>query len=60
MILILIGAAVISSFVGELHDALGILGAIFIGISIGIITEGKSKSSSCPVKINRKYRSKST
>ncbi|MDX5724870.1 calcium-translocating P-type ATPase, PMCA-type [Clostridioides difficile] len=43
MILILIGAAVISSFVGELHDALGILGAIFIGISIGIITEGKSK-----------------
>ncbi|MGO0862568.1 P-type ATPase, partial [Clostridioides difficile] len=43
MILILLGAAVISSFVGELHDALGILGAIFIGISIGIITEGKSK-----------------
>ncbi|WP_042275693.1 calcium-translocating P-type ATPase, PMCA-type [[Clostridium] dakarense] len=43
MILILLGAAVISAFVGELHDAIGIIGAIILGISIGIITEGKSK-----------------
>lgn len=43
MILILLGAAVLSSFIGELHDAIGIMAAIFIGISIGIITEGKSK-----------------
>ena len=43
MILILLGAAVMSSFIGELHDAIGIMLAIFIGISIGIITEGKSK-----------------
>ena len=43
MILILLGAAVISSFVGELHDAIGIIVAILLGISIGIITEGKSK-----------------
>ena len=43
MILILLGAAVLSSFIGELHDAIGIILAIFIGISIGIITEGKSK-----------------
>lgn len=43
MILILLGAATISAFVGELHDAIGIIGAIILGISIGIITEGKSK-----------------
>ncbi|MGL6107470.1 cation-translocating P-type ATPase [Romboutsia sp.] len=43
MILILLGAAVISAFIGEVHDAFGILGAIFIGLSIGIVTEGKSK-----------------
>lgn len=43
MILILLGAAVLSAFVGELHDAIGIIGAIILGISIGIITEGKSK-----------------
>ncbi|MEF9990658.1 MAG: calcium-translocating P-type ATPase, PMCA-type [Romboutsia sp.] len=43
MILILLGAAVLSSFIGELHDAIGIIVAIFIGISIGVITEGKSK-----------------
>ena len=43
MILILLGAAVISSFIGEIHDAFGILGAIFIGLTIGIVTEGKSK-----------------
>ena len=43
MILILLGASVISAFVGEVHDAIGILGAVLIGISIGAITEGKSK-----------------
>ena len=43
MILILLGAAVISAFVGEVHDAIGILGAVLIGISIGAVTEGKSK-----------------
>ncbi len=43
MILILLGAAVLSSFVGELHDAIGIMAAIFLSISIGIVTEGKSK-----------------
>lgn len=43
MILILLGAAIISSFIGELHDAIGIIGAIALGISIGIITESKSK-----------------
>ena len=35
MILILLGAAVISAFVGEVHDAFGILGAVTIGLSIG-------------------------
>lgn len=43
MILILIAAAVISAVVGELHDAIGIVCAIAIGIAIGMITEGKSK-----------------
>lgn len=43
MILILLGAAVLSSFVGEIHDSIGIIIAILLGISIGIITEGKSK-----------------
>ncbi|RDY26501.1 calcium-translocating P-type ATPase, PMCA-type [Romboutsia weinsteinii] len=43
MILILWGAAIVSSFVGEFHDSLGIIGAILLGISIGIITESKSK-----------------
>ena len=43
MILILLAAAVISAFVGEVHDAIGIVGAIAIGIAIGIVTEGKSK-----------------
>ncbi len=43
MILILLGAAVLSSFVGELHDAIGIIIAILLAISIGIATEGKSK-----------------
>ncbi|WP_270940734.1 calcium-translocating P-type ATPase, PMCA-type [Romboutsia lituseburensis] len=43
MILILLGAAVLSSFVGEIHDSIGIIIAILLGISIGIVTEGKSK-----------------
>ena len=43
MILILITAAVISAVIGEAHDAIGIVGAIAIGIAIGMITEGKSK-----------------
>ncbi|HSQ88205.1 calcium-translocating P-type ATPase, PMCA-type [Romboutsia sp.] len=43
MILILIAAAVISAVIGETHDAIGIVGAIAIGIAIGMITEGKSK-----------------
>ena len=43
MILILLGAAVISAFVGEAHDAFGILGAIILGLSIGAATESKSK-----------------
>lgn len=43
MILILIAAAIISGVVGELHDAVGIVCAIAIGVAIGMITEGKSK-----------------
>lgn len=43
MILILLGAAVISAFVGEVHDAFGILGAVILGLSIGAATESKSK-----------------
>lgn len=43
MILILLGAAVLSSFVGEIHDSIGIIIAILLGISIGIVTEGNSK-----------------
>ncbi|EPZ54141.1 HAD ATPase, P-type, IC family protein [[Clostridium] sordellii ATCC 9714] len=43
MILILLGAAVISAFIGEVHDAFGILGAIILGLSIGAATESKSK-----------------
>lgn len=43
MILILIAAAVISAVIGETHDAIGIIGAITIGIAIGMVTEGKSK-----------------
>ena len=43
MILILLAAAVVSAFAGEVHDAFGILGAILLGLSIGIITESKSK-----------------
>ncbi|MDD6794636.1 MAG: calcium-translocating P-type ATPase, PMCA-type [Clostridiaceae bacterium] len=43
MILILIVAAVISALIGEVTDAIGIVGAIVVGVGIGIITEGKSK-----------------
>lgn len=43
MIVILIIAAVVSAIIGETHDAIGIVGAIAIGIAIGMITEGRSK-----------------
>ncbi|MDR1773430.1 MAG: calcium-translocating P-type ATPase, PMCA-type [Clostridioides sp.] len=43
MIIILIIAAVVSAVIGEYHDAIGILGAITIGIAIGMFTEGKSQ-----------------
>ncbi|HBG5706796.1 TPA: calcium-translocating P-type ATPase, PMCA-type, partial [Clostridioides difficile] len=43
MIVILIIAAVVSAVIGETHDAIGIVGAIAIGIAIGMITEGRSK-----------------
>ncbi len=39
MIVILIIAAVVSAVIGETHDAIGIVGAIAIGIAIGMITE---------------------
>ncbi|MCC3867110.1 calcium-translocating P-type ATPase, PMCA-type [Terrisporobacter mayombei] len=43
MILILLTAAVISAFIGEIHDAIGIFIAVLLGLSIGAITESKSK-----------------
>ena len=43
MIVILMIAALISALIGEVHDAIGIIGAIWIGIGIGMATEGKSK-----------------
>jgi Ca2+-transporting ATPase len=43
MIVILLVAAAISALIGESHDAFGILGAIAVGIGIGLFTEGKSK-----------------
>ena len=43
MIVILIVAAIISGLIGEFSDAIGIAGAIIIGVGIGLITEGKSK-----------------
>lgn len=43
MILILIAAAIISAVIGEFTDAVGITGAIVLGVGIGMITEGKSK-----------------
>ena len=43
MMLILLVAAGISALVGEFHDAIGIVGAVAVGISIGIFTESKSQ-----------------
>jgi len=43
MILILLTAAVISAFIGEIHDAIGIFIAVLLGLSIGTVTESKSK-----------------
>lgn len=43
MIVILIIAALVSMLIGEFSDAIGIIGAIIIGVGIGLITEGKSK-----------------
>ncbi|WP_291634036.1 calcium-translocating P-type ATPase, PMCA-type [Clostridium sp.] len=43
MMMILLAAAVISALVGEFADAIGIVCAVAIGISIGIFTEGKSQ-----------------
>ncbi|MGK0467835.1 MAG: Ca2+-transporting ATPase [Clostridium sp.] len=43
MMLILLVAALISALVGEFADAIGIVCAVAIGISIGIFTEGKSQ-----------------
>jgi len=43
MMIILLAAAVISALVGEWQDAIGIVCAVAIGISIGIFTEGKSQ-----------------
>ena len=43
MMIILLVAAVISALVGEGQDAIGIVCAVAIGISIGIFTEGKSQ-----------------
>lgn len=43
MMVILLIAAVISAVVGEFHDAIGIVCAVAIGITIGIVTEGRSQ-----------------
>jgi len=43
MMIILLAAAVISALVGEIHDAIGIVCAVAVGIGIGIFTEGKSQ-----------------
>lgn len=43
MMLILLVAAFISGIIGEYYDSIGIVCAVAIGITIGIITEGKSK-----------------
>ena len=43
MMLILLVAALVSGIIGEYYDAIGIACAVAIGITIGIITEGKSK-----------------
>lgn len=43
MMLILLVAALVSAVIGEYYDSIGIVCAVAIGITIGIITEGKSK-----------------
>lgn len=43
MMIILLVAAAVSAIIGEYYDAIGIIGAVAIGITIGIVTEGKSK-----------------
>lgn len=43
MMLILLVAALVSAIIGEYYDSIGIVCAVAIGITIGIITEGKSK-----------------
>ena len=43
MMIILLVAALVSAIIGEYYDAIGIVMAVLIGITIGIITEGKSK-----------------
>lgn len=43
MMLILLVAALVSAIIGEYYDSVGIVCAVAIGITIGIITEGKSK-----------------
>ena len=43
MIIILLVAAGISALVGEIPDAIGIVFAVALGVTIGIVTEGKSK-----------------
>ncbi|MGN0143552.1 MAG: calcium-translocating P-type ATPase, PMCA-type [Clostridium sp.] len=43
MMIILLAAAIVSAVIGEYYDAVGIIMAVAIGVSIGIITEGKSK-----------------
>ncbi|CUU50465.1 calcium-translocating P-type ATPase, PMCA-type [Clostridium beijerinckii] len=43
MMLILLIAALVSAIIGEYYDSVGIVCAVAIGITIGIITEGKSK-----------------
>ena len=42
MMVILLIAAVISALIGEWQDAIGIVCAVAIGITIGIVTEGQS------------------
>ena len=43
MMIILLVAALISAIIGEYYDAIGIVCAVAIGVTIGIVTEGKSK-----------------
>ena len=43
MMIILLIAALVSAIIGEYYDSIGIVGAVVIGITIGIVTEGKSK-----------------